>query len=377
MTIYLLLAVPCTALVFVLVLWTLKLKTPKTPLMAGLKAMDWLGCLTIVGGTVMVLVGLDLGGSSYPWKSATVICLIVFGVVILILFIVVEWKIARVPVIPLNIVSTWQRSGALIAAVFHGFVLSTNFYFLPLYFQSVLGAGALSSGVLLLPLALSVSIADALTGWGISATGVYTWFIRGGFFIMTIGAGLLIDLPGSREWARVVIFQIILGVGIGPNFQALTIAFQSTFKRSDVATATSAFSFARNSATSIGLVLSEVVFQNVMRGQYSKLSGLLGPELAGTLTNGGAASSVFTVDNLPADQQRVARDTYYIAIRDLWILQTAFSAVGLVAICFIKGRVLSKDHTVVETGLEVEAQRAAEIEKKRMRGGPEGQDAVV
>jgi hypothetical protein len=51
--------------------------------------------------------------------------------------------------------------------------------------------------------------------------------------------------------------------------------------------------------------------------------------------------------------------------------------VGLVAICFIKGRVLSKYHTVVETGLEVEAQRAAEIEKERMRGGPEGQDAVV
>lgn len=165
MTIYLLLAVPCTALVFVLVLWTLKLKAPKTPLIAGLKAMDWLGWLTIVGGTVMVLVGLNLGCSSYPWKSATVICLIVFGVVILILFIVVEWKIARVPVIPLSIVSTWQRSGALIAAAFHGFVLSTNFYFLPLYFQSVLGAGALSSEVLLLPLALSVSIADALTGW--------------------------------------------------------------------------------------------------------------------------------------------------------------------------------------------------------------------
>ena len=325
----------------------------------------------------MVLVGLNLGGSSYSWKSATIVCLLIFGVFTLILFILVEWKIQRVPFIPLSIINTWQRSLMLVAALLHGFVLSITFYFLPLYFQSVLEAGALFSGVLLLPMAISVSVIDALTGWGISATGVYTWFIRGGFFIMAFGSGLLIDLPHSRQWGRVIAFQIILGAGIGPNFQALTIAFQSSVKSSDVGTATSTFSFVRNLATSIGLVLGEVVFQNVMSGQYNQLSAPLGPELAGILANGGAASSVFTVNKLPAAQKTAARDAYYIAIRDLWILQTAFSAIGLVTVCFIRSRVLSKDHTVVETGLEVEAQRAAELEKERMGGRAGGQKAIV
>lgn len=50
---------------------------------------------------------------------------------------------------------------------------------------------------------------------------------------------------------------------------------------------------------------------------------------------------------------------------------------GLVTIYFIGGRVLSKDHTVVETGLEVEARRAAEIEKERTGGRAGKQDAVV
>lgn len=325
----------------------------------------------------MVLVGLNLGGSSYPWKSATVICLLGFGVFTLILFLLVEWKIPRVPFIPLGIINTWQRSLMLIAGLLHGFVLSITFYFLPLYFQSVLGAGALFSGVLLLPMAISVSVVDAMTGWGISATGVYTWFIRGAFFVMALGSGLLIDLPHSRQWTRVIIFQIILGAGIGPNFQALTIAFQSSVKSSDVGTATSTFSFVRNLATSIGLVLGEVVFQNVMRGQYNELSGLLGSELAGNLANGGAASSVFTVNRLPAYQKTAAQDAYYIAIRNLWILQTAFSAVGLMTVCFIRGRVLSKDHTVVQTGLDVEAQRAAELEKERMDGRAGRQNALV
>lgn len=105
--------------------------------------------------------------------------------------------------------------------------------------------------------------------------------------------------------------------------------------------------------------------------------GLLSLELAGTLDNGGAASSVFTVDRLPADQKTAARDAYYIAIRDLWMLQTAFSAVGLVAICFIRGRVLSEDHTFIKTGLKVEARRAAELENERMGSRAGRQHAVV
>ncbi len=48
------------------VVWSyLSLKTPRTPLLAGLKALDWFGCLTIVGGTVMLLLGLNFGGSLY------------------------------------------------------------------------------------------------------------------------------------------------------------------------------------------------------------------------------------------------------------------------------------------------------------------------
>lgn len=163
--------------------WTLKFKTPKTALVAGLKAIDWLKYLTIVGRTVMILVGMNLGGSSYPWKSATVIYLLVFGVFTLILFILVGWKIPRVSFMPLSIINTWQRSPTLVAALLHGFVLSITFYFLPLYFQSVLGASALFSGVLLLPMAIPVFVVDAFTGWVISAMGMYTWFIRGGFHV--------------------------------------------------------------------------------------------------------------------------------------------------------------------------------------------------
>lgn len=314
----------------------------------------------------MLLLGLNFGGSAYPWTSPTVISLIVFGAVTYLLFLLIEWKVARSPIIPFDIFNRWDRLSPLLATLLHGFVLTISSYFLPLYFQSILGAGALFSGVLLLPLAIAESFAAALTGWAISATGAYINFIRVGFMLMLLASGLLIILPDSRsEWARVIIFQIILGAGIGPNFQALLVALQSSVKVSGHGTAVATFGFARNLATSIGLVVAEVIFQNTINKQYFTLETSLGPTLANTLTDGGAEASVFVVDALPTGQKTVARHAYYISIRDVWILQTAFAAVALVLICFIKANKLSHDHEVVETGLEVEERRVAEVMEER------------
>jgi hypothetical protein len=94
--------VPITGTVFILLCIFLHLDSPKTPVWAGLKAVDWLGSLTIVGGTLMLLLGLEFGGVTFPWDSATVTCLIVFGVFVSCLFILNEWKFARYPIMPIR-----------------------------------------------------------------------------------------------------------------------------------------------------------------------------------------------------------------------------------------------------------------------------------
>lgn len=87
---------------FILLCIFLRLDNPKTPVWDGLKAVDWLGSLAIVGGTLMLLLGLEFGGVSFPWDSATVICLIIFGVFTASLFVLNEWKFARYPIMPIR-----------------------------------------------------------------------------------------------------------------------------------------------------------------------------------------------------------------------------------------------------------------------------------
>lgn len=126
--------------------------------------MDWLGTIAVVGATVMFLLGLGYGGLLYPWDSAALICLIVFGVVTLGIFVLIEWKVAKYPVISPRLFRSTSNLAAFGIAYIHGAVFITDMYYLPLYFQSVLGATPLLSGVYLLPVAVTLCVSSTPTG---------------------------------------------------------------------------------------------------------------------------------------------------------------------------------------------------------------------
>src|ERR1700761_5809911 len=67
---------PICGTTFALLLMCLDVHNPKTKMMEGIKSIDWFGCITIIGLVLMLLLGLDFGGQSFPWNSPTVICLI-------------------------------------------------------------------------------------------------------------------------------------------------------------------------------------------------------------------------------------------------------------------------------------------------------------
>jgi len=356
----------------------LDIETPKTPILAGLKAIDWLGSITIVGGTVMFLLGLEYGGVSYPWKSATVICLIVFGLVTIGLFFLNEWKLARYPIMPLRLFKRRSNVAALLSCFCHGMVFIAGAYFLPLYFQSVYLASPILSGVYTFPFVLSLSFMSAATGVFIKKTGQYLPPIWFGMVFLTLGFGLYVDLPNHRgEWAKLVIYQIIAGLGVGPNFQAPLIALQSLVQPRDIATATATFGFTRNIGTSMSIVIGGVIFQNGMAKHRQELVAALGPQLGAALGGGSAGASTGIVRALPPQQRMVATNAYTDALRTMWYFYIAISALGLCASLAITKNQLSKEHEVQKQGLEEqerqrkEDKRLSQMAVKRKSGDME------
>ncbi|KAG4417652.1 hypothetical protein IFR04_009222 [Cadophora malorum] len=362
---------PITGTVSVLLFFFLHLHNPRTPVWEGLKAVDWAGSLTIVGGTLMLLLGLEFGGVTYPWGSVTVICLIVFGVLVGGLFVLNEWKFARYPVMPLRIFKHRSNIASLGVCFFHGAVFIAGTYYAPLYFQAVLGATPLLSGVYLLPFVMSLSFTSGLTGVFIKKTGKYLPAIWFGMVIMLLGFGLYIDLPNARNWTKIILYQIVAGIGVGPNFQSPLLALQTMIAPKDIATATATFGFTRNLSTSISVVIGGVIFQNEMQKRYPALLAALGPETAAALSGGSAGASVGIVAQLPAEQREVARQAFHESLKAMWIMYVAFAAAGLVITAFIGNHVLSKEHQTVKTGLGEEERHRNEAKEKEKTGQDE------
>jgi EmrB/QacA subfamily drug resistance transporter len=359
---------PLDGIAFLIILFVLDLHTPTTPWGAGLKAIDWLGSLTMVAGTLMLLLGLEFGGVSFPWASATVICLIVFGFVAMGAFFAVEHYLAPYPLMPLSIFSKRSNIAALAVCFLHAYVFIASSYFLPLYFQAVLGATPILSGVYLLPTALSLSFLSAFTGIFIKKTGQYLPPIWGGLVFMTLGFGLFADLTASSSWAKIILYQIVAGIGVGPNFQSPLIALLSGCQPRDTATATATFGFMRNLGSAISVVVGSVAFQNEMGSRSARLESELEPELASKFNQGSAGANVYIIHSLPEPQKTVAKEAFADSLGTMWIMYVAFSGAALLISFFIRKNVLSKQHEETRTGLEAEKEKKLEREEEKRQG---------
>ena len=113
---------PISGTAFLLLFFFLDVHNPRTPLVVGMKAVDWFGTLTILGLMVMLLLGLDFGGTEFAWKSPTVVGLIVAGGCMGGFFLWSEKSLAKYPLMPLGVFRSRSNVACLLIAFFHDFV---------------------------------------------------------------------------------------------------------------------------------------------------------------------------------------------------------------------------------------------------------------
>ena len=353
---------PITGLAFLLLLLFLDVKHEKTSFKVGIKAIDWIGIFCFLAFTLMVLLGLDFGGDVFPWDSAKVLCLIIVGIGMLGAFIYSEARLARYPLIPLSIFKDRSNVAAFAVGAFHGLAFQPADYYLPLYLQGVKGESPVRSGLLLIPLVVSMATVSVLTGVVIHKTGRFRELIWIGTTLLCIGDGLYIMLDANTSTAKMIGLTILFGLGAGMLFFPPLIAIQSRTQQEDVATATSTFSFCRSMSISISLILGGVVFQNSMDRQSKNLRGAgLPANIVKALSGKEAAANVALADSLsnPA-QQAIIRDAFAFAIRNMWIMYTVLGGLAVLSGLFVGKAKLSKEHVETVTGIKAEKVNVAD-----------------
>jgi hypothetical protein len=340
------LSVPIICASIITLFATLKLHNPRTAILPGLAILDWLGVFTIIGATVLLLVGLQLG-SNTAFNSPGVIVLIVFGCVLAALFPVTQWhaeRTPRSPILPLRIFKDISNLSALSVCACDALAFNSVAYFLPLYFQIVYGLSPSLTGVYMLAVAIPLATVSFASGFVIEKTGRFLEVLQAGLFTMTLGIGLLISLDASRDVGKIIAFLIVIGLGFGPNFGAPLIALQTRIRPEDIATGTSAFGFVRMISGAIGVVVGQVVFQLLMSKHLNQfINAGVANDLAHRLADGEALSLAARVASLPGAQKVVVQDGLTSALRGTWILYTVVSALGLLVSFGIKRSKLNRE----------------------------------
>jgi len=71
--------VPFTTIAFLVLLFFLLLEKPILQPLSGVRKIDWMGITSIIVSTLMLLIGIQIGGSIVLWNSHGVISMVIIG----------------------------------------------------------------------------------------------------------------------------------------------------------------------------------------------------------------------------------------------------------------------------------------------------------
>ena len=216
--------------------------------------IDYLGAVLVVLTAATTLLGLTLGGTSYPWNSPNILGLFAVGGVSLVIFLWVEMH-ATHPILPLHLFRIHSFRVTALAS----FVMSTAFLgvamFMPLYMQVVQGINATQSGFALLPLMGGLIVSSIVCGRLVSRTGRYKPFMIVGGFVLIGGVIALTGIGPDTTSAELTWRLILTGVGLGPAQTLFSLVIQNSAPPTEIGVATSMGQFSRQMGATVGVAI--------------------------------------------------------------------------------------------------------------------------
>lgn len=327
----------CTIVVLTAVLFPSEIPKNRPGFKALIK-LDWPGVFLITGATVTLLLGLQFGGISHPWKSALVLSLLLAGPALFGVFVVQQRFMPR-PIMPLRLFQDRSRIACFVVCFSHGFVYIGTIYYLPIYFNIVLDASPVDAGLWLLATALPCGFFSVLIAWSVKKTGQYTVAISMSVAMLALSVGLFINFPIYRSWVRIVVFQLILSVGIGSLLQVPLLAIQTSLRAEEITAANAVFVFMRTIASAISIVAAQVVLQNGIKNRvHEMLASGLPAALVEQLPK--QLSLFKATHGASAAQQHLLKQVLTKSLSEVWMLYTAVAGFGFLASLFIRAEPL-------------------------------------
>lgn len=331
---------PLAVLAGVLVAFTLPPSKVHGDLKTKLKVIDYYGVILSSSAVMLLLIPISGGGIYFEWNSPMVISMITLGGICMVSFIIVEWRVAVMPMLPLHLFKIPAVCAILIQNLLFGIVYYSHLYYLPIYYENARQFSPLLSAILTIPFVAGQSIFSILSGQYVSRTGRYGEIIWSGYALWTLGSGLVVLFSRSTPKWQIVITLIIEGAGVGFVFQPTLVAAQAHSLKRDRAVVISARNFLRALGGSLGLALSSAVFSNVLRNSLDSLSVPLPASVRSSIL--ASILRVPDLSKLTTTQRSDVLNTYLSASKGVFYVWAPLMGSCLALCLLIKDRGLTR-----------------------------------
>lgn len=253
----------------------------------GRARIDYRGIVVLLATVVPMLLAFSWAGSRYEWASPQIVGLFSWAAAGLALFAYVESRVDE-PILPMSLFRNRIFAVSALVTVISGVAMMGSFFFISLFVQGVIGSSATNSGLVMVPMMISMSIASVIAGQLMSRLGHYRVLGVVGLVAMVAGTYLLsqMDVGSSRRDATMA--MIVFGAGMGASMPLFMLAVQNAVPYRLMGVSTSAMQFFRSVGGTMGVaVLFSMIQSSYHDGLDSRVPAAVHaqPELAQALND--------------------------------------------------------------------------------------------
>jgi EmrB/QacA subfamily drug resistance transporter len=225
--------------------------------------VDALGLVLVTLGVVGVTYGLAQSGSAGSLTAAAVLLPLVAGIVLITAFVLHALRIPR-PLLDMRLYANKAFAAASLTTFCLGAALFGAMILMPLYFQTVRGEDAVTTGLLLIPQGLGAAVAMAASGRATERFGGGMTALAGG--IVTVVATVpFVLIGGETPFALLAAAMVFRGFGIGMSMMPSMTAAFSVLRPDQINHATPQLNVVQRVGGSIGTAILSVALESRIR----------------------------------------------------------------------------------------------------------------
>ena len=310
-------------------------RTLHLPVVRRKVRIDWWGATFITTAATSLLLLLSLAGNQFAWISGWSAGLVAVSVVGLIAAILTERRAAD-PILPPRLFRnpTFRLTG--FAGFLVGFAMFGAMIYLPQYLQVVRGMSPTASGLLTIPLVISMLVVSVVCGKAITRWGRWKLFPLAGLLLVATASALLATLRSDTDLVAVCAYMTIFGAGLGLTMQVLVLAIQNTCERRDLGIATSSAMFFRMMGGAMGVSLFGAILTARITTTVPEVlaeHGVRPPPGDSLSSHMGTPAEI---DVLPEPLRSAIRDGFTLGLDHVYFLTVLLVLVGFGALLAVK-----------------------------------------